>query len=177
LRLCGARAGGYSEKRGIAFQLTPFSATPLASNVDAIEGAAVVTSVADKDVRDVSDGALGVSIVGTRAIDPGVVVSDVKLTLGMGETEEATRDDGHEILLVIDAVHLSRSVDGADEGIVANSRHTVGDGTDCGSRNIALEVQAGNRGKSTTKGVSHNGDTRGSMACNASPYRGKNSAC
>lgn len=58
---------------------------------------AVIPGVADKDVGNIADGALGVGIIGTRAAHPGVAVRDVNLAFCMGESKEATRNDRDEI--------------------------------------------------------------------------------
>jgi hypothetical protein len=58
----------------------------------------VITGITDKDVGDVADGALGVGVVGSRAVHPGVAVRNVDLAFSMGESKETARNDRDEVL-------------------------------------------------------------------------------
>lgn len=107
----------------------------------------MVKRVAGKDVGYVSDDALSVGVVLTRAILPSVRVNDVDLAFGVSEAQEAAGEDGDGVIpanalvsepssfpvkkthdsLVGDPVHDRPSVNKVNEGLVAHTRGAVGD--------------------------------------------------
>jgi len=151
----------------------------------------VVTSLADEDVGDVADDALRVGVVLalrgsfdqgsatssrncgvlTGAVDPCVGVDDVLLAFGMHETQEAARDNGDDVPLIVDVADGSVGVNIIGKGFVSDSRQAVGDRLESRpGREVQGQIHGRDQSNCATQGVANDGDRRRTIPGHRSLY-------
>lgn len=87
-------------KYGIHMKFPTFEIVHLSwtTHPDTIIRATMVTSITSEDVRDISNSAITIFVILTRARHPTVVIQDMNLSFNVIETEETSRNNWYDII-------------------------------------------------------------------------------